>query len=159
MTDDTMPRGPAVFGILYPGEMGCSLGGLLRDAGFRVVTTLERRSPRTRTLCQRSGLVVLDTVADLVRQSEIIFSLVTPSAALEAAEAFARHTESLSYPPTYVDANSISPCTAEAIAQLLADCNIDFVDAAIHGLASKLRSQGTLYLSGPSALHLANILG
>ena len=45
-----------VIGIVSPGEMGVSLGSLLLEHGFPVVTTVERRSPRTVERCNRAGL-------------------------------------------------------------------------------------------------------
>lgn len=148
---------PAI-GILYPGEMGSSLGRLLAEDGFPVVTTLEGRGPRTRRHCTEAGLEVLPTARDVAAAAEVVVSLVSPAAALPVAEAYVALVEGSPRPPLYVDANSISPATAGRIDALLRRSRIDFVDAAIRGPASQLRRMGTLYLSGASAPGVAEWL-
>jgi 3-hydroxyisobutyrate dehydrogenase-like beta-hydroxyacid dehydrogenase len=148
--------GPTI-GILYPGEMGSSLGKVLAGDGFRVVTTLEGRSSRTRRLCHEVGLSVLGSLREVVQSADIVFSLVPPARALGAAGHFAEAVRGLARPPLFIDANSISPVTAHQIADLLT--GLDCVDAAFYGLASQLRSRGVLYLSGPRASQVADVLG
>lgn len=145
--------GSTTIGILYPGEMGAVLGRLFRAAGFRVVTTCQERSRRTAESANRVGFELLDGLETVVAVSDIILSLVPPGAALDVARQVAGCATAL--PPLYVDANSISPETALEIERVLADCGIRFVDAAIHGLASRLPQQGRMYLSGPDAASLA----
>src|SRR5260370_33540752 len=96
-------------GILYPGEMGSALAQVVMGDGFRVVTTLEGRSARTRRRCVEACLNVLDSFWDVVRASEVVFSLVPPGAALALAGQSRPAAEGLSQPPLSVDANSISP--------------------------------------------------
>ena len=73
------------IGVLYPGEMGSSLAKLLTDSGFPVLTTTENRSPRTRELCREAGLHAVPTLDELLERSDILLSLVAPSAALSVA--------------------------------------------------------------------------
>ncbi len=146
------------FGILYPGAMGAALGRLLASRGFPVVTTTEGRSRRTQQLCAEAGLRAVDTLEDVVRASDIVVSLVPPAAALEVAERSCAAAAGLAQRPVYVDANSISPYTAAAIEARMAACGVTFIDAAIHGLASRLAGHGSLYLSGPGAKELAAAL-
>ena len=146
-------------GILFPGEMGSSLGRLLSEAGYAVVTTLEGRGPRTQKLCREAGLEVLGSFDEVVRLSNVVFSLVTPAAAVEVAKRFCDVVQLPSSSPIYVDANSIAPATAKEIGSLLSKAQTRFVDASIHGLASRLRTQSTLYLSGSEALGLAEWFG
>lgn len=147
------------IGILFPGEMGSCLGKVLSAEGFRVVTTLEGRSPRTRCLCQEAGLAVLDSVADVAREAEIVISVVPPDAALDVAERLIACVGDGPSPRLYIDANSIAPATVAAIQPLLEARGVDFLDAAIFGLASRLREQATLYLSGPAADEMESLLG
>jgi hypothetical protein len=146
------------IGILYPGEMGAALGRVLAEDGLRVVTTVEGRSPRTRRLCHEAGLEVLPSLAAVVRRADVIFSLVTPAAALEVAREFAASCKGLATPKTYVDANSVAPATAAAVARAVKPTGARFADAAIHGLAAQLRPRGIVYLSGPAAADVANLL-
>jgi 3-hydroxyisobutyrate dehydrogenase-like beta-hydroxyacid dehydrogenase len=139
--------------------MGSSLGQLLAEASFRVVTTVEGRSGRTHRLCREAGLEALPSLADVVRTADVVLSLVPPATALAAARDFAEAARHAATRPVYVDANSISPLTVDQVAEVMAAAEIPFVDGAIHGLASQLRTRGTLYLSGPAAAHLAAVFG
>ena len=145
----------STIGILYPGEMGSSFGKLLCEAGLRVITTTEGRSPRTHHLCREAGLSVVDSLGEVLERSDIVISLVSPRAALSVARDVAAKKTGFSRTLIYIDANSISPMTLTRISDVLCHVNIDFVDASIFGLASQLRQRGTLYLSGPRAKELS----
>lgn len=145
---------PRTIGILYPGEMGSSLGKLLREAGSSIVTTVEGRSPRTHRICHEAGLNVVDSLSEVLDRSDIVISLVSPASALSVAKDVAAHRDSSSRNLLYIDANSISPMTVAQISELLERVAVDFIDASIFGLASQLRQRGTLYLSGPRAKEL-----
>lgn len=148
----------ASVGILYPGEMGSSFGRLLGEAGFRVITTLEGRSPRTQRLCRDAGLTVLDSLGAVLDQADMVVSLVLPSAALPVAQAVAAGARSSGRKLLYVDANNISPAMVNEIAAVLRSGAIDLVDASLHGVASQLRQRGLLFLSGQRASELAGPL-
>jgi 3-hydroxyisobutyrate dehydrogenase-like beta-hydroxyacid dehydrogenase len=144
------------IGILYPGEMGASFGKLLCEGGFRVVTAVEGRSPRTLHHCREAGLNIVDSLDEFLKHSDIVISLVSPSAALSVATHVGMRLEGSSRRLLYIDANSISPMTVAQISELLRRVPVDFVDAAIFGLASQLRQRGTLYLSGLRAKELSS---
>jgi 3-hydroxyisobutyrate dehydrogenase-like beta-hydroxyacid dehydrogenase len=145
----------STIGILYPGEMGSSFGKLLCEAGFRVITTVEGRSPRTHRLCHEGGLSVVASLGEVLERSDVVISLVSPGAALSVARDVAANIDGSSRSLLYIDANSISPMTATRISEVLCHGTIDFVDASIFGLASQLRQRGTLYLSGFRAKELS----
>lgn len=145
----------STIGILYPGEMGSSFGKLLCEAGFRVITTVEGRSPRTCRLCHEGGLRVVDSLGEVLERSDVVISLVSPGAALSVARDVAANIDGSSRSLLYVDANSISPMTVTRISEVLSQVAIDFVDASIFGLASQLRQRGSLYFSGPHAKRLS----
>ena len=146
----------STIGILYPGEMGSSFGKLLCEAGFRVITTAEGRSSRTRRLCYESGLSVLGSLGEVLERSDVVISLVSPGAALSVARDVAAKIDGSSRSLLYIDANSISPMTVTRISEALCSATVDFVDASIFGLASQLRQRGTLYLSGSRAKELSS---
>ena len=147
------------IGVLYPGEMGSTFARLLAENGFRVVTTLEGRSLRTQRLCHDAGLRVLDSVGRVLECADILFSFVPPGAALQVSGNVAALVRGDSRRLLYVDANSISPMTAVKISELLRVESVDFVDASIHGLASRLKQAGVLYLSGARAEELSDQFG
>lgn len=146
------------FGVLYPGEMGAALSALLRDHGVAVVTTLGGRGQATARRAVNAGMLVLDTLAHVVRVSDVVVSLVVPSAAEEVAEAYCGVAHLAPRDAIYVDANSIGPEKAMAIARRVARAGRSFVDGSINGLAKHLATSGTVYLSGERAGEVAAVL-
>jgi len=144
-------------GILYAGELGASVGSLLRARGLRVVTTLSHRSNATAQRCRESGVIVLESLADVVRESDVIISLVPPAAAEEVTAAYCDLAHLAPPAALYVDANSISPELAAALAGQVERRGRGFIDAAINGLAKNLASGGTLFLSSPRAAEIARL--
>jgi 3-hydroxyisobutyrate dehydrogenase-like beta-hydroxyacid dehydrogenase len=149
----------ATVGILYSGELGSVLGRLLKQGGLDVITTLEGRSARTAQLAQQAGLDVLPTLEDVIARADILLSTVCPASAVALAEAYRARRPATAPPQIYVDVNSISPETAQHIEQIVGLPGVTFVDGAVHGLASGLPLTGTLYLSGPAALTVADLFG
>jgi 3-hydroxyisobutyrate dehydrogenase-like beta-hydroxyacid dehydrogenase len=139
--------GPTM-GILYAGELGASIGALLRGRGLRVVTTVEGRCAATAQRAREAGMIVLDSLADVVREADVVLSLVPPAAAAEVAAAYCEHAQLGPAGGLYVDVNSVGPELAVAMARSVESCGREFVDAAINGLAKNLAMGGTLYLSG-----------
>src|SRR4051794_27604904 len=111
-------RQPTV-GILYPGDMGSSLGKLLAEHGFPVVTTLEGRSLRSRRLCETAGLKALDTLCEVVQQAAVVFSVVPPAAAREVAEQYCALAHRAPTGAIYIDANPVSPAAVVETAELV----------------------------------------
>lgn len=150
----TEKRKPTV-GILFPGEMGSSFGNLLSTGGFDVVTTTEGRSARTVRLSRESGLTVLDSIGQVLQRSDILISMVTPDAALQVAHRVASVPRGSSRRLLCIDANSISPMTAVQVAEIVRTAGMEFLDASIFGLASRLQQRGVLYVSGSRATEIA----
>jgi 3-hydroxyisobutyrate dehydrogenase-like beta-hydroxyacid dehydrogenase len=144
-------------GILYPGELGAALGKLLLSRGASVVTTLEGRSQRTAQHCLTAGFTTLSSLEEVIRQSDIVISLVPPAAAEDVAEHYFALANLAPANALYLEANSISPNLAISLAHKAANCGRDFVDASIHGPAKNLAEAGTLYLSGPRAAEVARL--
>jgi 3-hydroxyisobutyrate dehydrogenase-like beta-hydroxyacid dehydrogenase len=159
-------KSPTV-GILYPGDMGSSLGRILLESGLRVVTTLDGRSPRTERLCREAEIEVLNSLQDVAQVADVVFSIVLPSAALDVARKYAvavrqighRQISSSKSPSLYVDANAVSPAAVDEIGLVLADAGLDYVDAAIHGQASLLRTCAVIYVSGARAAEVRRLFG
>jgi 3-hydroxyisobutyrate dehydrogenase-like beta-hydroxyacid dehydrogenase len=144
-------------GILYAGELGASVGSLLRARGVHVVTTVEDRSHATAQRCGDAGLIVLDSMADVIGQSDVIISLVPPAAAEQVAAAYCKLAHLAPPAALFVDANSISPELAAALAGQVEHRGRSFIDAAINGLAKTLAGNGTLFLSGARADEVAGL--
>lgn len=154
---DTVETPMPVIGVLHPGELGSRLGEVLASAGRRVVATLEGRGPRTRQLCREAGLEVAGSFAAVARVADVVLSVVPPSAAVAVAEQYAAATRGSGRPRLYVDVNSVSPETAARVGEIVAGAGAEFVDAAVLGLASRLREQGVCFLSGSRAPRVADL--
>jgi len=144
--------------VLYPGEMGAVLAGLLMRRGARVVTTLQGRGPSTVQRCRETGVIELDSLRQVVREAAVVFSLVPPAQAQAMARAYCELAHLSPPGALYVDANSIGPGLAESLSAQLAEHGRGFVDAAINGLAANAASGGTLFLSGPRAAEVAELV-
>jgi 3-hydroxyisobutyrate dehydrogenase-like beta-hydroxyacid dehydrogenase len=146
---------PVVIGLLYPGEMGVALAGLLCANGGRVVTTLQGRGEKTVRRCREAGLTVLDSLGAVAREADVVMSVVPPAAARDVADAWCRVAHESPRRALYVDANSIGPELAGELASRVERCGRGFVDAAVNGLAVNAAASGTLFLSGPRAGEVA----
>jgi 3-hydroxyisobutyrate dehydrogenase-like beta-hydroxyacid dehydrogenase len=152
-----MTQALTTVGILYAGELGASVGSLLRTRGVRVVTTLKQRSHATAQRCGEAGLIVLESLVEVIRQSDVIISLVLPAAAEDVAAAYCDLAHLAPPAVLYVDVNSISPDLAASLAAQVERRGRGFIDAAINGLATNLASSGTLFLSGARADEVARL--
>ncbi|HVB83070.1 MAG TPA: hypothetical protein VNE82_24365 [Candidatus Binataceae bacterium] len=148
--------------ILYPGGMGAALGHAVGRAGGMAITCLSGRSEATRYRACDADFVVVASLEQVIRQSEIVISLVPPASAVETARRFIACCELTgSYPPdppTFVEANSLSPRTKQRIAELLSHAGIPCVDGAFFGPANQVGRDNVLALSGAKADRVASIL-
>src|SRR5437867_11926467 len=104
---------PGTIGLLHPGEMGAAVGGVLRDRRQHVVSASEGRFAETRKRAEEAGLEDAGSVDELVRRSEVIFSVCPPHAAPEVAASVA------GFEDVYIDANAIAPATAREAAAVI----------------------------------------
>lgn len=148
---------PTTIGILYAGDMGSALGRLLRNSGLRVVTTCQERSRRTEEQAHSSGIEVLPGFGDVVAQSDIVFSIVLPLAAIDVAKKYIDHRRLRPPNGIFVEANSTGLEILQQIEPLMAECDIPLVDASIHGTAHRLEELGVLYVSGPRAKQVEEV--
>ena len=58
--------------IMSPGDMGHSVGNVLGDNGFDVITCLEGRSSRTKELAEKGNFRVVDSMDQMVQELSLI---------------------------------------------------------------------------------------
>jgi 3-hydroxyisobutyrate dehydrogenase-like beta-hydroxyacid dehydrogenase len=137
------------IGILSIGEMGYYWACTLRSRGVEVLTSLDGRSAVTRKRAENAGVKAL-ALTELVREADLIVSVVVPSAAKRVATRVAQALAKTGRGDlTYLEANAISPMTALDIGQILERAVL--IDGCIIGSASKLTEGATVYISGPQA--------
>jgi 3-hydroxyisobutyrate dehydrogenase-like beta-hydroxyacid dehydrogenase len=144
------------IGLLSPGDMGHSVGAVLRAHGLRVLTCLDGRSDRSRALAAEAGIADVPSLDDLVGEADIFLSILVPSAALETAEKVARAIQATGANLLYVDCNAVAPRTARAVGEVITAAGGRVADIGIIG-APPRRPGTRFYASGPGAAELARL--
>ena len=139
--------------LISPGDMGQAVGALLVHGGVRVLTCLAGRSERTRGLARAGGFTEIATLDALVRESELLLSIVPPAQAVAVARDVAAALVATGSRLTYVDCNAIAPRTAREVAAVIAPTGSGFVDAGIVGGPPRDAPSPRFYASGPERAH------
>ena len=145
--------------VLGTGNMGHAVGRALRHRGPRVITALDGRSDRSREIAELAGIEDRGDVTTLIREADIVLSILPPRAAAEFAGEAASAMASSRNAPTFVDCNAVSPESAQAIAQLFLDTDAAFVDVGIVGGPPGENSVPRFYASGPDVQLIAVLNG
>lgn len=140
------------IGILSIGEMGYHWARILTSHGVEVLTYAEDRSQTTRKRAENVGVKCLPSMQQLVTDADLVVSIVIPSAAKRVATKVAQAAaKSKREELLYLDANAISPMTAERIGNILSQASVNFIDGCIIGSAAKMDKGAVVYVSGPQA--------
>jgi 3-hydroxyisobutyrate dehydrogenase-like beta-hydroxyacid dehydrogenase len=98
------------------------------------------------------------SLAHLVKDTDLIVSIVVPFAAKRVASKLAKAAaKSGRRDLLYLDANAISPMAAEEIGKILQQGGVNFVDGCIIGSASKMDKGAVVYVSGPQAARMQEL--
>jgi 3-hydroxyisobutyrate dehydrogenase-like beta-hydroxyacid dehydrogenase len=139
--------------LFHPGNMGATIGAAAAASGVRVVWASDRRSKASRDRAERAGLVDAGSLAEAIKQSEVVLSVCPPHAALDLARSVAEH----GFKGIYVDANAVSRATAEKIGETVTSAGASLVDGGIIGSPVKRAGTTRLYLSGERAADVADL--
>ncbi len=142
------------IGLLSPGDMGHAVGTVLREHGLTVRTSLDGRSARSRTLAAKADIADAGTLANLVRESDILLCILVPAAALDVAREVATAIEETGTSLLYADCNAIAPRTVRTIGETITAAGGRFADVGIIG-PPPTRPGTKFYASGPGAAELA----
>ena len=138
------------IGLLSPGDMGHAIGGVLHAHGLTVLTALEGRSERSRTLAAKAGIEDVSTLENLVRRADILLCVLVPASALDVARDVAAAIRTTGSTLLYVDCNAIAPRTVRTIGETITAAGARFADAGIIGPPPS-RPGTKFYASGPGA--------
>ena len=142
----------AKIGIMSIGEMGFHWAKLLKGHGVEVLTYDKDRAEVSRKRGENAGVKSLASMADLVSQAELIVSIVVPSAAIDVAKKVAEAVKTARRKDLiFLDANAISPMTAQEIGKTLEPAGVNFIDGCIIGSAARMGKGTIVYVSGPEA--------
>lgn len=140
------------IGIMSIGEMGFHWAKLLKGHGVEVLTYDKDRGEVSRKRSKNAGVDSLGSMTDLVSQADLIVSIVVPSAAIDVAKKIAQAVKTAGRKDLiFLDANAISPMTAEEIGKSLDPAGVRFIDGCIIGAAAKMGKGTIVYVSGPEA--------
>ncbi len=140
---------PDTVGILSPGDMGHTVGHVLRQNGLRVITCLRGRSPRTQQLAEKAGIQDVRTYLQFVTEADLILSIMVPAQAMSAASVVAEALRHVDTPLTYADCNAIAPQTVRKLGNVITETGGNFVDASIIGPPPRNPGATRFYASGP----------
>jgi 3-hydroxyisobutyrate dehydrogenase-like beta-hydroxyacid dehydrogenase len=138
-------------GILSPGDMGHAVGHVLGSHGVRVITCLQGRSQRTRSLANRAHIEDVSTVQALVSEADILLSILVPAQAMQAGQVIAKAISETHAELIYADCNAIAPQTTCQIGEMITGSGGRFVDVGIIGSPPGKRGSTWFYASGPHA--------
>ncbi|MGH6921116.1 MAG: DUF1932 domain-containing protein [Geminicoccaceae bacterium] len=144
----TDPTRHPTIALMSPGDMGHAVAAMLGGHGLRVVTCLEGRSPRTWALAEKAGVEVLPDDDALVREADVLLSILVPAQAEDLARRIAAALERTRTELVYVDCNAIAPQTARRIGARVEAAGARFVDAGIIGPPPKAGTRTPFYASG-----------
>src|SRR5262249_14417393 len=119
--------------ILTPGDMGHSIGNVLRHGGLRVITCLRDRSPRTAALAAEAGLEGVADYETPAREGDAGLSVLAPHGARELGDRVAAAVRATGADVLFVECNAIAPQTVREIAATVSAAGARFVDAGIIG--------------------------
>lgn len=148
----------ATIGIVSPGDMGQAIAMRLKACGYSVCTPLQGRSERTAQLAHQAGLIDCETVEHMVASCDAVLSILNPGAALEKAREVAHAMRAAGRKILYLDCNAIAPQTVHEIDGIVRGASGVFVDAGIIGPPPRGKLKTKLYVSGPAAAGLAQIV-
>src|SRR5918999_397410 len=138
------------IGILSIGEMGYHWARLLTGRGVKVLTYAKDRSETTRKRAENVGVECVPSLGTLVKNADLIVSIVVPFAAKRVANKVAKAAAKSDREDLfYLDANAISPMTANEIGEILEPSGVHFVDGCIIGSAARMDKGAVVYVSGP----------
>ncbi len=144
------------IGLLSPGDMGHAVGATLREHGLRVLTNLQGRSARTAALAAQAGIIDVADDLTLVREVDILLSIMVPAQAYECAGRVAAAVQTTKANVLFADCNAIAPRTVQSIGELITSSGAEMADVGIIGGPPRAGSAGPrLYVSGPAAERFA----
>jgi 3-hydroxyisobutyrate dehydrogenase-like beta-hydroxyacid dehydrogenase len=145
-------------GLLSPGDMGHSIGNVLRHGGLRVITCLKGRTSRSAELAKEAGIEDVGDDQTLVREADVLLSVLPPDRATQNAERVAAAVREAGAELLFADCNAISPNTARQVAHIVEPAGIRMVDVGIIGNPPEPGPPKTrLYASGQYATEFAEL--
>ncbi|KAJ0121321.1 6-phosphogluconate dehydrogenase [Diaporthe amygdali] len=144
----------ATVGILSVGDMGMGIAKLLVAKGFSVATNGSGRSKETLERVQAASVTNLSSDTDLVKECDVILSVVPPRDAEGTAQRIIDAMQFVTKGQLYfADMNAVAPSTIKAMAKNInrAQVPITLIDGSILGGPPKPKETDSTPSGGTSA--------
>jgi 3-hydroxyisobutyrate dehydrogenase-like beta-hydroxyacid dehydrogenase len=100
-------------------------------------------------LSRKVGITELPTYHDLVRESDLVMSILVPEQALSTAQLVAQALRETGATTVFAECNAIAPRTVRTIAEVITAAGSPCVDAGIIGSPPRKPGTTRFYASGP----------
>jgi 3-hydroxyisobutyrate dehydrogenase-like beta-hydroxyacid dehydrogenase len=143
-----------IVGFIGFGEAGSTIAGGLRTAGvdrivaFDIAADDPRLGPTIQERARRTGTGLVPSPAALAQATELVFSTVTSSSALDAAK---QHAAFLEPRHIYADLNSVSPALKQDVDRVVSASGARFVEVAVMAPVLPYGHRVPMLAGGPSA--------
>lgn len=150
-----------IIGFIGFGEAGFHIAEGLQTSGaprlfaYDLHAETAGRGELVQRRAKASGIALLPTSRALAEASDILISVVTADAALEAAEQTAPY---LNARHLYADLNSVSPATKQAISRVVGAATARFVEVAVMAAIQENRHRVPMLVSGTAALEFMELM-
>jgi 3-hydroxyisobutyrate dehydrogenase-like beta-hydroxyacid dehydrogenase len=147
-------------GFIGFGEAGVAIAKGLQSEGITrmVLCHLRKDDPRrvawVKEQAKEAGVRYMETIPEVVKSAQFIFSVVSPDAAVAAAE---KTISSLKAGKTYLDLTSF-PEDMKTIAKMIEPTGAKFIDGAMMASLPQHRHKVLTYVAGPHAGETAQLL-
>ena len=141
------------------GTMGASVAAAYKASGHRVVTDLAERSEMSVRRATERGIEAADDLRSLVRDADIVFSIVPPDRAPAVSERIVKCAGKVQDKPLFVEANAIAPQRIRQISRICQNAGLPLLDGGIVGGPPAEVTRPRLYLSGCRTGDLASLDG
>src|SRR6185295_15627737 len=131
---------------------GLAAAGVERIVAFDIAASDPRLGPVIHDRARRASATIVESPAALARASEIVFSTVTSSSALDAAN---QNAACLEARHIYADLNSVSPALKQEIDRVVSASGARFVEVAVMAPVLPYGHRVPMLAGGPHAATFA----
>lgn len=132
------------LGVVGLGRMGANMARRLKDCGYQVAVVFDVAEDRSRELAEELGSVAATTLAEVIANAEVILTVVTDDAAMEAIfaeDALLKDAKG----KVFVNCATVSPATHESVDAKCQAVGASALEACMASSIPQARD-GTLYL-------------
>ena len=143
--------------ILSPGDMGHSVGQLLKQHELRVITCLTGRSTRTKDLAESAGIEDVPDFDSMVALADIILSITVSEVVPEVCNQVAAALKANPTSTLFAECNALAPSSVIKMEDIITAAGGRFVDVSIIGSPPRTGISPRFYAAGPYAQEFSGL--